>query len=536
MEPRPILSANDTFVPARRGTFGAAFHALERALDRPFGAAANPLRQLGALSFHSFWIVAVSGAYVYIFFDTSVSGAYASVEAMTVESRWTAGVMRSLHRYASDAFVVTMLLHLVRELAYGRFRGFRWFSWLSGVPLVWLALASGITGYWLVWDEVALFIAIASTEWLGWLPGFGPVMVRNFLAEEAMSDRFFSLLVFLHIGIPLALLLGMWVHIQRITRPRSKPEPSLGWGMLAALVLLSMAHPAVSTAPADLAQVPSQLPIDWFYLAAFPLLYAGSPGALWVLAAVGTLALAMLPWVTLARRAPPAQVDLAHCNGCGRCFADCPYGAVIMKPRTDGKAHREQAFVLDDLCASCGICAGACPSSTPFRRADRLVTGIDLPRAPVGDLRARLDAALERTAGEARVVVFGCACAADVHALASREVAVLTLPCSGALPPAFVDYALRSGADGVLVTGCPPSDCEYRFGSAWTEDRLAGEREPALRESVPRERLLLRWANPAELAMLARDLAAFRARLTGLPTLRTRRTARAVRREEASHG
>ncbi|MGH6719668.1 MAG: hypothetical protein ACREER_10150, partial [Alphaproteobacteria bacterium] len=62
----------------------------------------NPLAQLGALGFFLFWIVVVSGVYLYVFFDTSVAGAFRSVEALTREQWYAGGVMRSLHRYASD--------------------------------------------------------------------------------------------------------------------------------------------------------------------------------------------------------------------------------------------------------------------------------------------------------------------------------------------------------------------------------------------------------------------------------------------------
>ena len=95
------------------------------------------------------------------------------------------------------------------------------------------------------------------------------------------------------------------------------------------------------------------------------------------------------------RRAPLRVVD-DQCNGCARCFADCPYAAVTMQSRSDGKNLPREAVVDSDLCAGCGICAGACPSSTPFRSVVALATGIDMPKAPIDALRAELEAALAR--------------------------------------------------------------------------------------------------------------------------------------------
>ena len=41
-------------------------------------------------------------------------------------------------------------------------------------------------------------------------------------------------------------------------------------------------------------------------------------------------------------------------------------------------------------CVSCGLCAGACPTATPFRRKSRLVPGIELPDLTVEALRDSL--------------------------------------------------------------------------------------------------------------------------------------------------
>jgi coenzyme F420-reducing hydrogenase delta subunit/quinol-cytochrome oxidoreductase complex cytochrome b subunit/NAD-dependent dihydropyrimidine dehydrogenase PreA subunit len=498
----PVAAGATAPKPAAR-----TWRVLERAFDHPFGAAANPLRQLGALAFWFFWIVAVSGVYLYVFFDTSVSGAYRSVEALTRDQWYAGGVMRSLHRYASDAFLAVTVLHLLRELALGRFTGFRWFSWLSGVPTLVFMLVSGIVGYWLVWDRVAQFVGVGFTEWVGWLPGFGPALVRNFIAEEAMTDRFFSLLVFIHLGVPLFLLAAMWLHVQRISRPRTQPAASLAWGSLAMLVALSLARPAVS---ADLAQAPAALALDWFYLFPLPAMYASSAGAVWLAFAAATVLACALPWLVRRPRAPVARVSPANCNGCARCFADCPYAAVVMREHPDGKPGKRIAVVLDDLCASCGICAGACPSSTPFRTGERLVTGIDMPQLPVDAMRARL----ERALAEGRtLVVFGCEAGASLEALRAPDVAAWRFPCVAQVPPSFVDYALRTGARGVLVARCPEHDCEFRRGRRWAADRLVGVREPHLRASVPRDRVRVVEAAAEDAGALERAVADFRREL-----------------------
>jgi len=484
----PFPAAGPAAPPA--GAPVRAWRSLERALDRVCGEADNPLRQLGAVGYLMFWLVGASGAYLYIFFDTSVEGAHASVEALTHAQWWAGGVMRSLHRYASDALVAVLVLHVVRELALGRFTGFRWYSWVSGVPTPWLAVAAGVTGYWLVWDEVALFAAVAITEWFGVLPGFGPTLVRNFVGEEAVTDRMFSLIAFLHIGIPLLLLLAMWAHVQRLTRPRTVVSRAVtGWSV-AALLALSLASPAVSQPPADLLRAPAVVPIDWFYLAAFPAIYAGSPMLVWAVLLSATVLLVAAPWLVRRERPAAVVVDPANCNGCSRCFADCPYAAIAMAPHPSGRG--QIARVSDDHCASCGICAGACPSSTPFRSAERLVTGIDLPSLSVHALRSRVDAGLQaaRARGEpAPLVLFHCAAAAAVEP--TDGVVDVGLVCAGMLPPSFVDYALREGAQGVVVSSCSTEDCEFRFGARWIAQRLAGEREPRLREAADRDRLWL---------------------------------------------
>ena len=204
-----------------------------------------------------------------------------------------------------------------------------------------------------------------------------------------------------------------------------------------------------------------------------------------------------------------------------------------MRPRTDGKHLPREAVVDPDLCAGCGICAGACPSSTPFRSVTALATGIDMPQAPIDAVRVELEAALARLAlppsGTPAIVVFGCQGEGGDGALAriaDERTAAIALLCAAQLPPSFVEYALRAGADGVLVTGCRDGDCTYRLGNRWLEERLAGRREPHLRAAVPRDRVRVAWTGCDDESALRDALASFRADLTA--GARARRAASAM--------
>ena len=274
------------------------FMRVEALFNAAFGDRLNPLYHLGAITFLLFWVVCGSGLYLYAFFETGVADAYSSVEALTHRQWFVGGVLRSVHRYASDAFVLTMLLHLLRHFAFDRFRGFRWFSWVSGVALVWGVYVSGINGYMLPWDRLAQFVIVASFEWIDWLPSFGGTLMRNFIYPHSVNDRFFSLLAFMHIGIPLIVLLLMFIHVQRVPKAKTQPPRAIAASLMLTLLVLALARPALSQGgAADLSVTVTELQFDWFLLALIPLFYLLPLGQVWALVAAGTALLAALPWL-----------------------------------------------------------------------------------------------------------------------------------------------------------------------------------------------------------------------------------------------
>ncbi|MDT3686320.1 MAG: cytochrome b N-terminal domain-containing protein [Pseudorhodoplanes sp.] len=501
-------------IGAVRAVLRRGFELIEQPFDAVFGPSLNPLKQLGALGFFFFWIVAVSGIYLFIFFDTGIEQAYSSVQYMTVDHWYHAGVMRSLHRYASDLMVVMVATHLLREFAYDHYRGARWFSWFTGLPIIWLLYASGITGYWLVWDRLAQYVAVVSSELLDWLPIFGEPIARNFISTGTLTSRFFTLMVFMHVAVPLFLLFIMWVHIIRISRPKVNPPRMLAGLSLAALIAVSLWKPAVSQGPVDLSKVTAEIGLDWFFLPLYPLTDIWGNGSVWAFLAAFSVMIGLMPWLPPLRRSKVAEVNLDHCNGCTRCVEDCPYEAIRMVPRTDGLPFPAQAQVNPSLCVSCGICAGACPSSTPFRRTEDLVTGIDLPDYSIKMLRERTIAACQALQGPTKVLVFAC----EHGGAAGRVDGTVHLPCVAMAPPSLIDFVLsRKLADGVVMAGCAESAGFNRLGIEWTKQRFAGARDPYLRARVPRERVGTVWASALAQSKANSEIAAFTERVAALP-------------------
>lgn len=508
----------------------------ERALGSVFPAQWNPLLNLGALGFFFYWVITASGIYVYIFFDTGIHQSYDSIEYMTNDQWYAAGVMRSLHRYASDALIVVMLLHLLREFGMGRFRGARWFSWVTGIVVMVLIYVSGISGYWLVWDSLAQYVAIVTTEWLDWLPIFGEPVARNFLSPATLDNRFFTLMIFMHIAAPLIALAILWIHLQRVVKPNINPPRGLAVGTCASMLALSLVYPAVSQAPADLAKVPGEVGLDWFYLPLYPLM-ENWPGAVtWGGGLCLLIIFLAIPFLPPMRRAPAAKVDLANCNGCRRCFNDCPYEAITMVARTDERPFEAEPKVDPALCVACGLCAGSCPTSMPFRRRSGLSPGIDLPDFTMAMLRERLEEAAAGLTGPCRVLVFSCDNGLPAAKIASANTAAVSLRCIGHLPPSFIDYVFSNRlAEGVVLTGCRENACHARFGIAWTQERLAGTRDPHLRRRVPRERIRTIWCGAGGASEFAAEVEQFRQSLSALPDSRKAEPPPAAEPREPAH-
>lgn len=487
---------------------GVSFRALARVdalLNRVYGSRYNPLYHSGAVTVGLLGVLLVTGLYLLLFYR--LGAPYESVVALNGQL-WGGRWVRALHRFASDAAVVAAGIHAFRMYAQRRSWGPRALAWVSGVVLLLVVFVSGWTGYVLVWDEQAQLLAVEGARLLDALPIFSEPIGRSFTGERALPNAFFFVTLFAHIAIPLSICVLLWVHVTRVSRPILLPARPVLWGIIAALTAAAVLWPVPDGRPADLLRLPSDVPIDWFFAFWLPVTERLPAGVVWAGIAALFGAAVAVPWLTRPRgeRLPaPAEVDERTCTGCEQCVLDCPYDAIAMVARSDGRAGLT-ARVNTDLCTSCGICVGSCP---PMAIGAMGETGRD----QLAEIRRFL---AEERPKSSDVVLVGCGWSAARAEAARTGAKLFTIPCVGAMHSSTVEFLLRGGAGGVLVVGCAEHDGRTREGVTWTRERLFAGRPADLKERVDRKRLRLVEASLGEEARLHDASRAFAAEIEQL--------------------
>jgi len=478
---------------------------VDAAVNRVYGSRWNPLYHSGAITIALLGVLLVTGIYLLVFYR--LGAPHASVERLT-EQAWAGRWIRGVHRFASDAAVVAALIHAFRMYAQRRSWGPRALAWVSGVVLLAVILVSGWTGYVLVWDSHAQLLAVEGARLLDALPIFSEPISRSFTGERELPSAFFFVNLFAHIALPLSLGLLLWVHLARVARPVMLPNRRVLWGTVAAVTATAIVWPIAMAPAADLLRAPVDVPLDWFFGFWLPVTQRMPAPAVWILGGAFTGLAMAVPWLTRPRPAAlpaPAVVTERTCTGCEQCVRDCPYDAIEMIPRGDGRDGMV-ARVKTELCTSCGICVGSCPPMAIGPEGD---TG----REQI----ARVRAFLQRVApGPRDIVIVGCEWSAAAAVAERTGARLFPVSCVGAMHSSTVELLLRGGAGGVLVAGCPEHDGRTREGVTWAEQRLYGGRAADLKPRVDRQRLRLVQAALREGVVLHAATLAFAAEIEAL--------------------
>lgn len=329
---------------------------LEGIINRFTQSDFNPFYHLGTLTIFMLLVLIGTGIYLTVIYRPGLDVAYATVEK--IDSNWFGSLMRSVHRYSSDAMILLIVLHLLKMLFSDRYWGQRWLAWTSG----WIMLAgtwlTGTFGYWLIWDERAQWMTEYMMNTLGGTSGL------TYVAADIESRTFsnFVIILFLHVFLPLIGFLGIYIHGLRLSRARWWSPRWVSVQAIIGLVILSLIKPVQSAAPADLSRLVESTRMDAYYLGFLPLIDAWGNVIFWGLAILVGGSLFLLPWLASGRDLGPARITDPKCTGCNICYAECPFDAIRMVDRDDDSGYHKLAIINAKQCTGCGICVGACPT------------------------------------------------------------------------------------------------------------------------------------------------------------------------------
>ncbi len=495
---------NKTPLPRAAIILGRIINPLYRCFDWLYSSEYNPLYRSGTLAVGFLFVLLITGLYLCFFY--SVSQPYESLVQIQNQV-WVGRWVRSLHRYATVAAVIAIIFHVIQLLVQGKSWGPRTLAWLSGIVLTFMFFVSAWSGYVMVWDLHGQRVAVAGAQMLAVVPLLHDIVTAAFDGTAPIPAGFFFMNLFMHVAIPVVMIMFLWVHTARLSRAVWFPVRAIMLWSALALTALSILFPLPLLQRADLLTIVGRIPTDISTGLWFPWLEQLGAAPVWILLLSIIGCMAAIPWCWRPARGaerPISEVDAQACTGCMQCALDCPYEAIKMVPRADGK--RLIAQIIPHHCVSCGICAAACSDFA-----------IGPPTRSARDQLARADefcAAYQSAGNKLEMVLIACTNNGKLldqlsaYIKGKNGAVIYPVECCGCVSTLVVERLLQTSTALALI-GCPARNCFNRDGGDLLSQRIFEKRVPFLDRSIDRGRLLVTAFSESEEHKIVSALDAF---------------------------
>jgi len=255
----------------------------------------------------------VTGITLVMHYTPDADLAFASIEHIMrdVNGGWA---LRYVHMNGASLFFVAVYFHIFRGLYYGSYKTPREVTWIIGMLIYLLMMATAFMGYVLPWGQMSFWGATVITGLFGAIPGIGETLQTWLLGGPAVDNytltRFFSLHYLLPFLIAGLVIVHIWafhstgnnnptgVDVRRASKEEAKKDTLPFWPYfvikdLYALALILVVFAAIvgfmpnylghpdNYIEANALATPAHIVPEWYFLPFYAILRAFT-GDVWV--------------------------------------------------------------------------------------------------------------------------------------------------------------------------------------------------------------------------------------------------------------
>ena len=247
-----------------------------------------------------------TGVVLVMHYTPQVDMAFASIEHIMRDVN-AGHMIRYVHSNGASLFFVAVYLHIFRGLYYGSYKAPREVTWIIGMLIYLLMMATGFLGYVLPWGQMSFHGTAVITGLFGAIPFIGETVQTWLLGASAVGqpalNRFFSLHYLLPFIIAGLVVVHIWafhstgnnnpagVEVRRGSKEEAQKDTLPFWPYfvmkdlfaLSVILVVFMAvvgfmpnylgHPD-NYIPANPLATPSHIVPEWYYLPFYAILRA----------------------------------------------------------------------------------------------------------------------------------------------------------------------------------------------------------------------------------------------------------------------
>nr|YP_010172400.1 cytochrome b [Biston thoracicaria]QSH89378.1 cytochrome b [Biston thoracicaria] len=152
----------------------------------------------------------ITGLFLTMYYTANIEMAFYSVNYIcrNVNYGW---LIRTLHANGASFFFICIYLHIGRGIYYESFN--LKYTWMVGVMILFLLMATAFMGYVLPWGQMSFWGATVITNLLSAIPYLGTMLVNwiwgGFAVDNATLTRFYTF----HFLLPFIILMMTMIHL-----------------------------------------------------------------------------------------------------------------------------------------------------------------------------------------------------------------------------------------------------------------------------------------------------------------------------------